>query len=503
MAVLSTTAVAGGWGKAHAAGTSPVSEYYGSCPDLPAIAGAGSPVSVSPGPAEENWPVPTPTNIGTSGYGASTSGIHVDGPSLAMAAYQRVTDDGNTALQTCSINGDFTNTLTVGAGTSGLAVGDPVDVVITTRLDGTLGYVAQSGGAFTGDSNATVKFDVTDPSNYGHSVASYTADGYVEADAAVGDLTTGAGGFVEEMYKTDLYLRSNAAAPVSETPPETYNRPLNAWPNGTGAGRTPVDFGTSIGTRTIVFATTVGATLDIDGSLTTQEDASDGVVASTADLSQGFAATFAADAANPGLALTLATDAPTTQPTFLYTAGIGASYVYGETVRIPLRVAAAGGTPTGSVTATDSGTTLDTASLDSAGNATVALAGLSVGSHAITLSYGGAPGFAPTAVTVTVAVVKAPTVTTIYVSPTHPKPDQQVRLAGVVTAAWSGNGSPTGVVTFSDGSALLGTAPLVSGEAVLWVSGKHLTGKPTITATYTGDATHLTSSASFTTPKGQ
>lgn len=477
------------------------SSYYGSCPDFPATATAASPVSASPGPAEENWPIPTPTNVGTTGLGPAVSGIHVDAPALSMASYQVVTDDRNTATQACSINGQLTNTLTIGSGTSGLPTGTPVTVVLTTRLDGTLGFHADPSGSFTADNNATVKFTVADPNNYGLALASYVADGYVETDAATGDLTTGVGGYVEEMYKTDLYIHSNSAPWVSQTPPETYARPVTAWPNSLGVSGQPVDFGNSIGTRTTTFATVVGATLDVTGGIATTESVSNGIVESTADFTDGFTAAFAPDASNPGLAISLVTDAPTLQPTAVFSSGTAPSYQYGEPVRLQVRVGADSGIPSGTITVTDSGTTLDSQTLDTNGYANLVLSALPIGSHSVTLSYAGAPGYAPATGTVVVDVVKDFTTTVIYVDPAHPKPDQRVRLAADVTTALPGVAAPTGSVTFYDGSVAMGSAPVSSGEAVLWVAGKQLTGKHTITAVYNGDATHLTSTAKFTTPK--
>jgi len=499
VAAISATALSSAVGLAGAATGDPAaSEYWGTCPGFPTGVTADAPVSLSPGPADANWPIPTPTNVGYQGIDPSVTGIHVDGPSLTMSSYQRNADDGSTSAQfTCKANGHLTNTLTVGAGTSGLATGDPVKVALITQLDGTLGYVATSG-SFTSDSNATVKFAVTDPNNYGHSVASYVADGYLETDAASGDPTTGAGGFVEEMYKTDLYLNSNAAPSVSETPAETYIRPTSSWPTGSGVGGAPVDFGNSIGTRTITFATTVGATLDIDGSLSTLEAVSNGVTAATSDFSNGFSAGFGADPANPGISLTLATDPPASVPTSLVFAPVKSTYVFGEPVHVDVCVWADHAVPTGALTAGEGGTTLDTENLDSLGCTTLTLTGLSIDSHVLWFSYPGAPGFGVSSGTMALDVTRDATTTVLSVQPAKVKPASPVRLVADVSTNAPGVGTPTGTVTFYDGSKVLGSAVLTSGEAVLSLPGKPLVGKHTISAAYTGDTTHNGSSAQLT-----
>jgi hypothetical protein len=55
--------------------------------------------------------------------------------------------------------------------------------------------------------------------------------------------------------------------------------------------------------------------------------------------------------------------------------------------------AAGGGTPTGTVTFYDNGTPIGTAPLDSNGQATLTISSLGAGSHSITATYSGAPGF--------------------------------------------------------------------------------------------------------------
>ncbi|WP_027659655.1 RCC1 domain-containing protein [Salinispora fenicalii] len=71
------------------------------------------------------------------------------------------------------------------------------------------------------------------------------------------------------------------------------------------------------------------------------------------------------------------------------------------------------------------------------------------------------------------AIVRPTSTTTLQASPPNPKPDQLVTLAATVTCT---GGTPTGTVTFLDGTKVLGTEPL--------------SGSPTATATRT--VTHLT-----------
>lgn len=66
----------------------------------------------------------------------------------------------------------------------------------------------------------------------------------------------------------------------------------------------------------------------------------------------------------------------------------------GATVTFTATVSSSGGVPTGSVTFSDSGTTLGTVALNASGIATFATSTLSTGTHTLTASYGGAAKFA-------------------------------------------------------------------------------------------------------------
>jgi hypothetical protein len=72
---------------------------------------------------------------------------------------------------------------------------------------------------------------------------------------------------------------------------------------------------------------------------------------------------------------------------------------------------------------------------------------------------------------------------------------QQVTLTATVSPVPGGSGTPTGSVTFDDGSVALGAAMLSNGTAVLPVSSLPV-GSDAITASYSGDASFLESSSS-------
>lgn len=77
-----------------------------------------------------------------------------------------------------------------------------------------------------------------------------------------------------------------------------------------------------------------------------------------------------------------------------------------EATVVPLSADAA--SPTGTVTLSERGSTLAVAAVDPRGTAVAGVKGLSVGTHVLAVTYGGAPGFEPSSTTIQVVVSQAP-----------------------------------------------------------------------------------------------
>jgi hypothetical protein len=144
-------------------------------------------------------------------------------------------------------------------------------------------------------------------------------------------------------------------------------------------------------------------------------------------------------------------------------------------------------TPTGTVTVMEGSASLGSAVLSN-GSANIAVPNLSVGSHTITVSYGGDSNFSPsTSAPITQTVNATPTSSITVSSQNNPSvAGAPVTFAATVT---SNNGTPSGAVTFQDGGAAIGTASLVSGTARLTVTNLSV-GAHSITALYAGDGTY-------------
>lgn len=151
--------------------------------------------------------------------------------------------------------------------------------------------------------------------------------------------------------------------------------------------------------------------------------------------------------------------------------------------------------PTGTVTFYDGGTPIGTATV-SGTTASLTLSNLSVGSHSITASYDGDSNNNPATGGTTVPVTRATPSIAVNASSTAASNGMSVAVVAAVTGA----GSPTGTVTFYEGSTQLGSAALSGSSAILMLSSYPL-GSHTFTAIYNGDTNNASvRSAAATMP---
>jgi hypothetical protein len=148
-------------------------------------------------------------------------------------------------------------------------------------------------------------------------------------------------------------------------------------------------------------------------------------------------------------------------------------------------------TATGTVTFTEGATVLGAATL-SGGIATFTTSSLSVGSHVISATYGGDSNLAYSSSSpVTQVVNKAATTLDLTSAPNPSTFGQVVTFTATVSPI-----AATGTVTFTEGTAILGTSMLSSGVATFATAGLPV-GSHVISATYGGDS-NFTGSASPT-----
>jgi len=173
----------------------------------------------------------------------------------------------------------------------------------------------------------------------------------------------------------------------------------------------------------------------------------------------------------------------------------------GQTLNLKAVVTAAAGTPAGTVTFYDQISTSPQLIMRgtlplAGGTVTLPLTGLSLGTHIFSLQYAGdnvtfAPSNAAGTVTVTVApATPGVTLTGVPTGPIFPAAATGLSFSSVVSGGTTGL-TPSGTVSFLDGTTLLSKVNVTAGTATL--TGVTLaTGTHSITAIYSGDANFTT-----------
>ena len=163
--------------------------------------------------------------------------------------------------------------------------------------------------------------------------------------------------------------------------------------------------------------------------------------------------------------------------------------VFGQSVTFTATLTGVG-TPTGSVTFLDGSTTLGSGTLNTSGKATFVISTLAVGPHSLTAVYGGNTTLSgSTSPVLTETVNKANTTTALIASPSSSVFGQSVTFTATISAMKPGAGTPTGTVTFEDGSTTLGTGTLSGGVATFTTTTALAVGShSSITAVYGSDA---------------
>ncbi len=144
------------------------------------------------------------------------------------------------------------------------------------------------------------------------------------------------------------------------------------------------------------------------------------------------------------------------------------------------------GSLSGSISFFDGGTQLGTVAINAAGSATLAVSTLSVGIHPITAAFTGSTNYAvSTSPVVNQTVQLTASQTSLSSSSTTSLAGKSITLQTIVTGA---TGTPTGSVSFHDGSTQLGIASLdAKGNASLTLASL-TAGTHNLTVSYSGDA---------------
>jgi hypothetical protein len=323
---------------------------------------------------------------------------------------------------------------------------------------------------------------------------------------------------IEDMYGLPRLNNTAAAAPLDTDAlgrlaptgapaPAATTTALSSSANPSQAGQS-VTFTATVGAAS---GTPTGTVTFKDGTtvLGTGAVSASGVATfTTASLSAGshsITAVYGGDAnfaASTSPALTQTVNAPAPAATTTALASSANPSVAGQSVTVTATVSApaGAGVPTGGVTFRDGQSVLGTAALDPSGTAQLTTSALSAGSHSITATYSGDANFSAStsaALTQTVNPAPAPGSTTTSLASSL-NPSSFGRLV-TFTARVTASGTPTGSVTFRDGSRVLGTATLDSTGAASLATNVLSSGSHGITAAYGGDATFAASTSAVLT----
>jgi large repetitive protein len=176
-----------------------------------------------------------------------------------------------------------------------------------------------------------------------------------------------------------------------------------------------------------------------------------------------------------------------------------ASAPAGSSIQLTATIVPASSVPsspiTGTVTFMDGATTLGAATV-SGGTVTITLNSLGVGQHSIYAIYGGSSIYAGSiSPTITQKVQQAVTSGTLIASANPSVAGKSDTLTVSIT---SNGGVPTGIVTFMDGTTVLGTAALNAQGIASFTVPSFSTGTHSITAVYLGDNNNLGTTPALT-----
>jgi hypothetical protein len=129
------------------------------------------------------------------------------------------------------------------------------------------------------------------------------------------------------------------------------------------------------------------------------------------------------------------------------------------------------------------------------GSSVFTVASPDAGDHALVATYAAQNNFSASSATGTLHVNPSPTATTLTTSATPQLAGTPVTFTATVVATTPGSGTPNGVVTFLEGTTVLGTGALDGSGVATFTTSTLSNGPHTITASYNGVNNYLPSDA--------
>ena len=429
----------------------------------------------------------TTTITGPNGYSHTVTGTAVNGVASLNLGTLNLTAAGTyTVTTTGSGLTGSASTVTVTAAAALKLVTGPV--VSTVTSGGNVGAIAVTiqdvNGNTVTNSTATVTATITGPNGFSQTVSGPAVSGVASLNLSSLALNT-AGTYTVATSSAGL---TGTTAPVTVTAAQASKLILGALATGITSGQN-----------------LAAITITAEDNNSNVASSYTGPITATLTGPNGFSRTVTGTAVSGVVTLDLSGLTPTAAGT--YTLAVTGSGMTGATT--PITVAAAAQTVTlpSIPTSTYGAGAITLPSTSSAGlpityvvTGPAVLNGSSLtitgaGTITVTATQAGDSSHSPVVASTTIVVAQAASSTRLSTSGGVATNGSKVTLTAQVTSV---AGTPTGTVTFLDGSTVLGTAPVNSaGTATLTLSTLP-TGVLSLTASYGGDTSYLSSTSTPT-----
>ena len=443
-------------------------------------------------------PVPTGAGLGTAGF--LNNGV--------LVATEAVLSSGTSTFTTTALRAGTDSITAVYSGNSGLATSTSTPVVETVLTATTTTVTASSPSAQYGGS-VTLTASVA-PVPTGSSLGSAT---FYQGSTLLGTGTISAGGTasitlttlpigtdaVDAVYSGNALFSTSTSSTVSIAISTSTTTTTLTASNLTPASGQAVLLTAAVApippTGTISFyngSTLLGTqTVNAQGGATlsvTNLPVGVDAVTATFSGSSGYAAST-----SPAVSISVASSSNRATTTQLSASSL--TPAAGQTVTFTANVVPVPANANrGSVGFYLGSSLLGTQALSVQGSATLSDANLPLGSNLVTAVYAGSDGYAGSTSAALSISVRAATTVTFNAAPTTQLNANPIALTAQVSSASAG--SPTGTVSFLDGSTLVTTAQVnSSGQAAASVT-TLADGPHSLTAAYSGDVNFLASESS-------
>jgi hypothetical protein len=416
------------------------------------------------------------THTITASYGGSETGL---GFQASSGTVQQV------VLQDIS-------TLTLGSSPNPSFLGEPVVLTATASSSG----VTPSGTVTFFEGATTVGTGTLSSGIATLTISTLTIGSHIIGSSYAGD-TTNASATSDTV--TQVVGTNTTAVTVTSSKNPSYNGDSVIF-TATAVG----SYGTPTGTVSFYDASTstaLGTGTLIAGSATYTASAASAAITSLTVGSHTIQATYAGDSTHATATSSVTQVVNTNATTIALVSGTNPSY-YGDSVTFTATATGASGNPSGTVifyngTTALGSATLTTSATANTATATFAVSTLPVGTDTIQAVYGGTSIHAA-GTSNSVSQVVLDVYTPVSTLSCSPNPAQYGATVTCTDAVGASVGTPTGTVTFYDGTTVLGTATLSAGTAT-YATSSLAVGSHTITAVYARNGAYLASTSNAIT----